>query len=168
MQFEFVSIHSRLLISCSVLCICISFINIITQIYTSRCSVVQRPQGVENILSENSPGNFRFVTLPLEFPQETNSHSQEIPRKIVLCDTPLPWKLNSNPRLKTKNHGNLAILRLLKLTPGISTCSFFNTCGNSMSSTPPPPPPYPVSCLVFFWNDSLEFDRKLARRGTLI
>ena len=147
MQFEFVSIQSCLLISCSVLCIYISFIYIIIQIYTSRCSIVQSPQGgsgVEHILSENSPGNFRFVTLPLEFPQETNFHSQEIPRKIVLCDTPLPWKLNSNPRLKTETHGNLAILRLLKLTPGISTCSFFNTCGNSMSLPHPPPHPSPV------------------------
>ena len=34
---------------------------------------------------------------------------------------------------------------VFKLTPGNSTCYFFQSPGNSLSSTPPPPPP----CLVF-------------------
>ena len=33
---------------------------------------------------------------------------------------------------------------VFKLTPGNSTCYFFESPGNSLSSTPPPPP-----CLVF-------------------
>ena len=69
-----------------------------------------KARGVEDILSENSPGNFRFVTLPLEFPEETNFHSWKFHTK--LCDIPLPWKLNSNPRSKSKTHGNSTLVEI--------------------------------------------------------
>ena len=41
--------------------------------------------GLRIYFSENSPGNFTFVTLPLELPEETNLHLWKFCAK--LCDT---------------------------------------------------------------------------------
>ena len=103
--------------------------------------------GVEFILNffEKVPGNFRFVTLPLE--------KQSSPLKILQnCVT-----LFGNSKGKNQDQWKFPmtfswllqeILHLFYWTPGIFTYYFFNTPGNSMSSTP-------CICLDFFWNSSM-------------
>ena len=89
---------------------------------------------------EKTPGIFRFVTLPLEIPDKTSFH----PWKFCMqtCMTPLG---NSKIENQDKTHGNSTWFFLhipwkfhffFSWSPGISTCSFFNTPGNSMSSSP--------------------------------
>ena len=91
---------------------------------------------VEDILFWKNLGIFRFVTLPLKIPEKPSFHQKFC--KIVLHPLEIPVS-------KTKIHMEIAhdLLTLLeipllsKLTPKISTCSFFNTPGNSISSTAP-------------------------------
>ena len=93
---------------------------------------------------EKTPGIFRFVTLPLEFPDKTSFHLWKF--CMQTCMTPLG---NSKVENQDKTHGNSTWFFLhiswkfhffFSWSSGISTCSFFNTPLNSMS----------LSALFFF------------------
>ena len=98
---------------------------------------------------ENLPGIFHFFSLPPEIPDKTKLNSWLF-HKIVLDP-------QETPRPKTKtleiSHYFLLVtvgnstLFLIAVTPGNSTCYFFDTPGNSISSNSP------VS--IFFWNSPM-------------
>ena len=88
-------------------------------------------------------GNYRFVTLPQEIPEIKSFYLWKFFKFV--------WHPLEIPNWKTKTPGNSHISfswtpvefpHLFQLIPGISTCFFFKTPRNSMSSTPP--------CLDFF------------------
>ena len=102
--------------------------------------VGRRGTGLRIFFCENSPGIFLFsFTLPLEIPDKAKLNPF-IFHKIVLD----PLEIS---RPKTKIHGNSTLLFLGHPSKFHfvfnSTCYFFDTAGNSISSKPP--------CLDFFW-----------------
>ena len=97
---------------------------------------------VGDILFWTAPGIFHFFTLPLEISEKTKLHPWKF-HKIVLHPLEIP-------RPKTKTTGNSSLFFLghpwkfhFVLTPGNSTCYFFDTLENSISSAP-------VPCFFFF------------------
>ena len=106
-------------------------------------------RGLRIYFFEN-PGVFHFFTLTLEIPDKTKP-SPWIFHRIVLdpLEIPIqktdPW--NFHIILSWPHFGN-SILFLIN--PWNSTCYFFDTSGNSISSTSPPP------CLHLLWNNPLQ------------
>ena len=103
---------------------------------------------------------YTFLIKPLEFlclslylyPLKFQRKQSFTPRNSTeLCYT--SWKFQGQkPRPMEMPHNFFFITHrnstCFSLTPGISTCFFFNNPVNSMSSTPP--------CLDFFWNGPIQ------------
>ena len=115
---------------------------------------------VGDILFWTAPGIFHFFTLPLEISEKTKLHPWKF-HKIV-------WHPLEIPRPKTKTTGNSSLFFLghpwkfhFVLTPGNSTCYFFDTLENSISSAPLP-------CFFFFWNSPWTILEKKTNSGLRI
>ena len=84
---------------------------------------------------------FHFLLYRWEFPRQSKAQPLDIPQNCVS-----PWKF---PRPKTKSTRN-STLFFLGHPLGNSTCYFFDTPGNSISSLTLP------SCFFFFfWNSPM-------------
>ena len=107
---------------------------------------------------KKNPGLFRFVTLPLEISEKKRVHHRGNSAKLWYTLS-LAWKFQGQKPRPMKILHNFSLISwslletplLVYLTPGIFSCSFFNTPVNCMSSIPSPPRPLsPV--FGFFWN----------------
>ena len=108
--------------------------------------------------SENPPGNFRFVTLPLEILEKTSFHPWKF-TKIVWCSYPLG---NS----KVKNQGSQKFHMSFSLSTLGNSASFFVDPRNFhffflqypswkfcvFINPPPPSPPALLPCSVWFFS----------------